>query len=401
MNVAFEKDRPCEACQASKKVGAPNHAKNIITTARPLEMLLMDLFGPVTYISIAGNKYVLVIIDDYSCFTWVFFLQDKGENQEVLKKFLKSAQNEFDAKVKKIRSDNGTEFKNTRVEDYHLDEEGIEHEFSATYTPQQNGVVEKKNRTVLEMARTMLDENKTSDRFWAEAVYTACHATNCLYLHKLLKKTHYELLTGNKPNISYFRVFGRKCYVLQKRSKSSKFAPKVYEGFLLGYDSNSCAFRVFNKDSSCVETTRDVVFDETNGFQVEQCDLDVIDDEEAHCDALQRMAIGDVRSQDPSEPQANQAPNDATPPTQDHEQGKEDELDEDQAHDQEESIDQGRYKDDGDHEGSRTRPPHPRVCQTIQRDHPVDNILRDIKKGVTTRSRVANFCQHYSFISSL
>jgi hypothetical protein len=156
----------------------------------------------------------------------------------VLKKFLKRAQNEFDARVKKIRSDNGTELKNTYVEDY-LDEEGIEYEFLALYTLQQNGVAERKNRTLIEMARTMLDEYKTFDRFWAEAVNMACHATNRLYLHKLLKKTTYELFTSNKPNVSYFRVFGSKCYVLQKRSKSSKFAPKVYEEFLLGYDSNS------------------------------------------------------------------------------------------------------------------------------------------------------------------
>jgi hypothetical protein len=117
-------------------------------------------------------------------------------------------------------------------------------------------------------------------------VNTACHARNYLYLHKLLKKTPYELLTGNKSNVSYFRVFGSKCYVLQKRSKSSKFAPKVYEGFLLGYDSNSHAYRVFNRDSNCVKTTYDVVFDETNVSQVKQYDLDIVDDEEALCDAL-------------------------------------------------------------------------------------------------------------------
>jgi transposase InsO family protein len=84
-----------------------------MTTTRPFEMLHIDLFGPVAYISIGSNKYGLVIIDDYSRFTWVFFLQDKGETQEVLKKFLRRAQNEFVAKVKKIRSDNDSEFKNT------------------------------------------------------------------------------------------------------------------------------------------------------------------------------------------------------------------------------------------------------------------------------------------------
>jgi transposase InsO family protein len=172
----------------------------------------MDLFSPIAYISIGGNKYDLVIVDDYSHFTWVLFLQDKSETQEVLKKFLKRAQNKFDVKVKKIRSDNDTEFKNTQVEDF-LDEEGIKHEFLTPYT-QQNGVVERKNRTLIEMARTMLDEYKTSDRFWAEAVNTVCHAINRFYLHKLLKKTSYELQTYNKPNVSYFWVFESKCYIL-------------------------------------------------------------------------------------------------------------------------------------------------------------------------------------------
>jgi transposase InsO family protein len=133
------------------------------------------------------------------------FLQDKSETQEVLKKFLRMTQNEFDAKVKKIRSDNGTEFKNTQVDDF-LDEEGIKHEFLTPYTPQQNRVTERKNRTLIEMTRTILDEYKTSERFWAEAINTACHATNRLYLHKLLKKTSYEFITGNKPNVSFVGI---------------------------------------------------------------------------------------------------------------------------------------------------------------------------------------------------
>jgi transposase InsO family protein len=95
----------------------------------------MDLFDPIAYISISGNKYGLVIIDDYSRFTWVFFMQDKSETQEVLEKFMRRAQNKFDAKVKKNRSDNGTKFKNTQVKDF-FDDEGIKHEFLAPYTPQ-------------------------------------------------------------------------------------------------------------------------------------------------------------------------------------------------------------------------------------------------------------------------
>jgi hypothetical protein len=116
-------------------VGAPHHTKNIMSTTRPLDMLHLDLFGPIAYNSIGGNKYGLVIVDNYSYFTWVFFLHDKSETQEVLKMFLKRAQNEFDAKVKLIRSDNDSEFKNPQVEDY-LNQEGIKHEFSATYTTQ-------------------------------------------------------------------------------------------------------------------------------------------------------------------------------------------------------------------------------------------------------------------------
>jgi hypothetical protein len=174
--------------------------------------------------------------------------------------FLRRAQNEFEIKVKKIRRDNGSEFKNLQVEEY-LEEEGIKHEFSAPYTPQQNGVVERKNRTLIDMTRTMLGEFKTPERFWSEAVNTACHAINRLYLHRLLKKTSYELLTGNKPNVSYFRVFGSKCYILVKKGRNSKFAPKAVEGFLLGYDSNTKAYRVFNKSSGLVEVSSDVVFD--------------------------------------------------------------------------------------------------------------------------------------------
>jgi transposase InsO family protein len=135
-----------------------------MTIARPLEMLYMDLFGPVANIRIDGNKYGIVIVDDYFCFIWVFFLQDKNKTQEVLNKFLRRAQNKFDVKVKKIRSDNGTEFKNTQVEDF-LDKQGIKHEFSASYTPKQNGVADRKNRTLIKMARIMLDEYKITDQF--------------------------------------------------------------------------------------------------------------------------------------------------------------------------------------------------------------------------------------------
>jgi hypothetical protein len=179
-----------------------------MTTERSLELLHMDIFGLIAYISIGGSKYCLIIMDDYSRFTWVFFLQEKSQTQENLKKFLRQAQNEFEGFL----------------------EEGIKNEFSSPYTPQQNGVVERKNRTPMDMARTILEEYKTLDQFWVEAINTACYSINRLYLHRILKKTSYELLTDKKLNVSYFRVFGSKCFIV-KRGRNSKFAPKAVDVF--------------------------------------------------------------------------------------------------------------------------------------------------------------------------
>jgi hypothetical protein len=177
------------------------------------------------------------------------------------------------------------------------------------------------------VTRTMLDEYKTSDRFWAEAINTACYSINQLYLPRILKKTSYELLTGKKSNVSYFRVFKSKCFILIKRGRNSKFAPKAVEGFLLSYDSNTRAYRVFNKSTGSVEVSCDIVFDETNGSQVEQVDLDELDDEEASCVALRNMFIGDVCPKEFEEPpQAQDQPSSsmqASPPTQDEDQAQE------------------------------------------------------------------------------
>jgi transposase InsO family protein len=214
-----------------------------------------------------------------------------------VKTFIKRAQKEFGLPIKKVRSDNRIEFKNTQVEEF-LDEEVIKHEFSTPYTPRKNGVVERKNRTLIDMARIMIDKYKTSDLFWCDAINTACHAINRLYLHKKLKKTSYEHLTGNKPKVSYFRVFGCKCFILNKRPKTSKFAPKVDEGILLGYGSNEHAYHVFNKTMGRVEVTIDVTFDESNGSQVEQVDSSVVGKDDPPCEAIKQMAIGDIRPQE-------------------------------------------------------------------------------------------------------
>jgi hypothetical protein len=260
------------------------------------------------------------------------------------------------------------------------------------------------------MARTMLVEYKTSDRFWAVAINTACYTKTRLYLHRILKKTSYELLTGKKPNVSYFRVFGSKCFMLIKRGRNSKFSPNAVEGVLLRYDSNTRAYRVLNNFTGLVEVSYDIMFDETKGSQVEQVGLDELDDEEALCIALRNMSIRDVCPQELEESsQAQDQPSSsiqASPPTQDEElaQKEEDQV-QDNSPPQEEGVDQGgdevdQVKDD-EQEIQDQRPPHPRLHQEIQRDHPVNSILGDIQKGVITRSRVAHFCEHYSFVSSI
>src|SRR5688500_12111260 len=311
----------------------------------------MDLFGLIAYISIGGSKYCLVIVDDYSRFTWVFVLQEKSQTQETLKRFLRRAQNEFGLRIKKIRSDNGTEFKNLQIEGF-LEEEGIKHEFLSPYTPQQNGVVERKNISLLDMARTMLDEYRTLDRFCAEAINTACYSINRLYLHRFLKKTSYELLTGKKSNASCFRVFDSKCFILIKRGRKSKFAPKGVEGFLLGYDSNTRAYRVFNKSTVLVEVSCDVVFDETNGSQVEQVDLDEVGEEQAPCIGFRNMSIGDVCPKESEEPpHAQDQPSSsmqASPPTQDEDQAQDNDDEDQEEPPQEEDNDQGGDANDQD-----------------------------------------------------
>jgi transposase InsO family protein len=211
----------------------------MLSTSKPLALRHMDLFDPTSYKSIGGNLYCLVIIDDYSCYTWTLFLGDKSETSEIFKTFVRRTQREYNSSIVKIRSDNGSKFKNINIEDW-CDKEGVKHEFSTTYTPQQNGVVKRKKKTLITLARSMLDDYGTPERFWVEAINTVCHATNQVYLYRLLEKTPYELLVGRKPNIFYFRVFGCKCFIYKKK-RLGKFENRCDDDFFFGYASNSKA----------------------------------------------------------------------------------------------------------------------------------------------------------------
>ncbi|GJS47927.1 putative ribonuclease H-like domain-containing protein [Tanacetum coccineum] len=192
-------------------------------------------------------------------FTWVFFLTTKDETSEILKNFIKEIENLVDKKVKIIRSDNGTEFKNKVMDDF-CREKGIKREYSVAKTPQQNGVAERRNRTLIEAARTMLADSKLPTTFWAEAVSTACYVQNRVLVVKPHNKTPYELFRGFKPALSFMRPFGCHVTILNTLDNLGKFDGKSYKGFFFGYSLSSKAFRVYNTRTRRVEKNLHIGF---------------------------------------------------------------------------------------------------------------------------------------------
>ncbi|GJV33598.1 putative ribonuclease H-like domain-containing protein, partial [Tanacetum coccineum] len=197
---------------------------------------------------------------DFEIFSWTFFLRTKDETmQSFLKDFIRQIENQLNQKVKTIRCDNGTEFKNRDINEF-CGLKGIKREYSNARTPQQNGVAERKNRTLIEAARTMLADSFLPNTFWAEAVSTACYVLNRVLVTKPHNKTPYELLTGKTPIISYIRPFGCHVTILNTIDHLGKFAGKSDEGFLVGYSLQSKAFRVYNLVTKRVEENLHINF---------------------------------------------------------------------------------------------------------------------------------------------
>nr|GEW62082.1 ribonuclease H-like domain-containing protein [Tanacetum cinerariifolium] len=215
-------------------------------------MLHMDLFGPTFVSSLMHKKYGLVVTDDYSRYTWLFFLASKDETTCILKKFITEIENLVDKKVKVIRCDNGTEFKNSVMNDF-CAMKGIGREFSVARTPQQNGVTERRNKTLIEVARTMLANSKLPTTFWVEAVNTACYVQNRALVVKPHNKTPYELFRGRTHALSFMRPFECHVTILNTLDHLGKFDGKAYEGYFIGYSMNSKAFRVYNLRTRKVE----------------------------------------------------------------------------------------------------------------------------------------------------
>ncbi|GJU95480.1 retrovirus-related pol polyprotein from transposon TNT 1-94 [Tanacetum coccineum] len=222
----------------------------------------MDLCGPMRIASINRKRYVLVIVDDYSLYTWVHFLRSKDETPEVIKTFLKRIIVLLQSPVIIIRTDNGTKFKNQILKEY-FDSVGISHQTSSVRTPQQNGVVERRNQTLVEAARTMLIFSRASLFLWAEAIATA------------------------KPNISFLHVFGALCYPKNDREDIRKLGAKGDIGFFIVYSADSCAYRVYNRRTKKIIGTMNVTFDELSAMAFEQSSLKP---------GLQSMTSGQISS---------------------------------------------------------------------------------------------------------
>ncbi|GJU29969.1 retrovirus-related pol polyprotein from transposon TNT 1-94 [Tanacetum coccineum] len=272
----------CDACKIGKQAHASHKAKNVVSTTKCLELLHMDLFGPSAVRSYGGNRYTLVIVDDYSRYTWTRFLKNKTEAFDQFEIFSKKIQNQLGCTIVSIRTDHGREFDNEVQFGEFCNANGITHNFSAPRTPQSNGVVERKNRTLQEMSRTMLNEQSLPQKFWCNAVDTSTYILNRILIRTILGKTPYEILRGRKPTLDYFRVFGSKCFILNTKDYLTKFDPKSYEGVFLGYSQNSKAYIILNKHTRKIEESLNVTFDETPPpFKTSPLVDDDLDEEEA------------------------------------------------------------------------------------------------------------------------
>ncbi|GKD73556.1 retrovirus-related pol polyprotein from transposon TNT 1-94, partial [Tanacetum coccineum] len=228
LKFKYHKEHLCPSCEQGNSKMASHPPIPVPNSKQRLHLLHMDLYGPIRVESINGKRYVLVIVDDYSRYMWVYFLRSKDEAPEVIKTFLKKIQVLLQALVIIVRIDNVIEFKNQVLKEY-FDSVGISHQASSVRTPQQSRVVERRNRTLVEAARTMLIFSRASLFVWAEAIATACYTQNCSIIHRRFDKTSYELINGKKSDISFLHVSRALCYPKNDRENIGKLGAKAMD----------------------------------------------------------------------------------------------------------------------------------------------------------------------------
>nr|GFC91175.1 retrovirus-related Pol polyprotein from transposon TNT 1-94 [Tanacetum cinerariifolium] len=244
--LKFEKDHLCLACTMGKSKKKSYKPKSKDTNQAKLYLLHMDLCGPMRVESVNGKKYILVIVDDYSRFTWVKCLRSKDEAPGFIIKFLKMIQVRLKVPVRRIRTDNGTEFVNQMLHEYY-EQVGISHETSVARSPQQNDAVGRRNRTLIEATRTMLIYAQASLFQWAEPVATACYYQNRSIIRLCYGKTPYELLHNKLPDLSFLYMFGAICYPTNYSENLGKLEPKADIRIFIGYAPTKKAFWIYNR----------------------------------------------------------------------------------------------------------------------------------------------------------
>ncbi|KAL0376010.1 UNVERIFIED_CONTAM: Retrovirus-related Pol polyprotein from transposon TNT 1-94 [Sesamum calycinum] len=250
----------CEACLQGKQHKKPFPSGTSWRAKAVLELIHTDVCGPMRTPSHEQNRYFILFIDDYSRMTWVYFMREKSEVFKVFKKFKNLVEKQSGRSIKVLRSDRGKEY-NSEFDKF-CEEEGIEHQTTVSYNPQQNGVSERKNRTVMEMARSMLQEKHLPKAFWAEAVYTAVYLLNRCPTKAVQNMTPIEAWSGKKPSAKHLRVFGSICYVHIPTEKRHKLEEKTEKGIFLGYSTQSKGYRIYNLKTKKLIISRDVEFDE-------------------------------------------------------------------------------------------------------------------------------------------
>lgn len=249
---------PCNTCHMAKQTRLPFGHSDIHTFAC-FELIHVDVWGPYSVPTIFGAKYMLTIVDDFSRVTWVHLMQTKVQVPSLLATFLAYVQTQFDSRVKHIRTDNGTEFLSHNCQSL-LQENGIVHQRTCTYTPQQNGVVERKHRHLIQVARALLLHAGLDQKFWGDAVLTATYIINKLPSNLLQWKSPYEVLTSKQPTLSHLRVFGSLCYATVVDHHRKKLDAKAKKCNFIGYVFGCKGYKLYELSTGDVFISRDVQF---------------------------------------------------------------------------------------------------------------------------------------------
>ncbi|KAA0036921.1 ty1-copia retrotransposon protein [Cucumis melo var. makuwa] len=247
----------CSICIESKFHKKPFKPVEYRTTEL-LELIHSDLADFRTTASRGGKNYYVSFVDDYSRFTKIYLIKTKNEAVSMFVKFKVESENQLGKRIKRLRSDRGGEYSDKTLKEF-CESNGIIHEFTAPYSPQQNGIAERKNRTIKEMMNAMLLSSGLSDNMWGEAVLSACFILNRIP-HKRLDKTPYELWKGHAPNLSYLKVWGSLAKVPLPALKKTTVGPKTFDCIFIGYAQNSAAYRFMCLNDKTINESRDAEF---------------------------------------------------------------------------------------------------------------------------------------------